>query len=97
MVLSVVMILGFLFLVAILGLKIYNFNTTSQTPDELSNRDIVVPNGKIEGIDIENNMLSIIVKVGEEHLEVFVIDLKNGILLNQYSIKQKKSLYNNQP
>ena len=93
-ILSVVMVLGFLFLITILGIKISNFNTTPQNLTELSNRDILIPDGKIERIDIENNMLTIVVKVRVGHLDIFVMDLKDGILLNQYSVKQKKNLYN---
>ncbi len=93
-VLSIVMVLGFLFLVTILGIKIFNFNTTPQNLTELPNREIVIPNGIIETIDIKNKTLTIVVKVSAGHLEILIIDLKDGILLNQYSIKQKKSLYN---
>ena len=88
------MVLGFLFLVTILGIKISNFNTTPQNLTELPNREIIVPNGIIENIDIKNKTLTIVVKVSAGHLEILIIDLKDGILLNQYSIKQKKSLYN---
>ena len=93
-VLSVVMVLGFLFLVTILGIKIFNFNTAPQNLTGLTNREILIPNGIIETIDIENKTLTIVVKVIAGHLEILIIDLKDGILLNQYSIKQKKSLYN---
>ena len=93
-VLSVVMVLGFLFLVTILGIKIFNFNTTPQNLNDLSNLEILIPNGIIETIDIENKTLTIVVKVSAGHLEILIIDLKDGILLNQYSIKQEKSLYN---
>ena len=93
-VLSVVMVLGFLFLVTILGIKIFNFNTTSQNLTDLSNLEILIPNGIIETIDIENKTLTIVVKVSAGHLEILLVDLKDGILLNQYSVKQKKSLYN---
>ena len=93
-VLSVVMILGFLFLVTILGIKISNFNTTPQNLSELPNREIMIPNGIIETINIENKTLTIVVKVSAGHLEILLVDLKDGILLNQYSVKQKKSLYN---
>ena len=89
-VLSVVMIFGFLFLITILGIKISNFNTTQQTLTESSNEDIDVPYGKVESIKIEKNMLTLVLKVVEGRQEVFVIDLKDGMLLNQYSIKQKK-------
>ena len=40
------------------------------------------------------NLLTVVVKVDAGHLEVSVVDLQDGILLNQYSIKQKKSIYN---
>ena len=93
-VLSVVMVLGFLFLIVILGIKISNFNTAPQSFNESSNREIQIPDGKIERIDIENNRLIIVIKVRVGHLEILIMDLKNGILLNQYSVKQKKSLYN---
>ena len=93
-VLSVVMILGFLFIVTILGIKISNFNTTPQNLYESPNREIVIPNGIIETIDIENEMLTVVVKVSAGHLEIVGLNLKDGILLNQYSVKQKKSLYN---
>ena len=93
-VLSVVMILGFLFLVTILGIKISNFNTTPQNLSESPNREILIPNGIIETIDIKNETLTVVVKVSTGHLEIVVMDLKDGILLNQYSVKQKKSLYN---
>ena len=93
-ILSVVMVLGFLFLITILGIKISNFNTTQQNLTESSNREIVIPNGIIETIDIKNKTLIIVVKVSASHLETLIIDLKDGILLDQYSIKQKKSLYN---
>ena len=94
MILSVVMILGFLFLVTILGIKISNFNTTPQKLSESPNREILIPNGIIETIDIENEKLTVVVKVSTGHFEIVVMDLKDGILLNQYSVKQKKSLYN---
>ena len=93
-VLSVVMILGFLFLVTILGIKISNFNTTPQNLSESRNREILIPDGIIETIDIENDTLTVVVKVSTGHFEIVVMDLKDGILLNQYSVKQKKSLYN---
>ncbi len=93
-VLSVVMILGFLFLVTILGIKISNFNTTPQSLSKPPNREILIPNGIIETIDIENETLTLIVKVSAGHLEIVVMDLKDAILLNQYSVKQKKSPYN---
>ena len=93
-ILSVVMVLGFLFLVTILGIKVSNFNTTPLKRDESPNREILIPSGMIETIDIENKTLTIVVKVSAGHLEILVIDLKDGILLNQYSVKQKRSLYN---
>ena len=93
-VLSVVMILGFLFLVTILGIKISNFNTTPQNLSESPNREILIPNGIIETIDIKHETLTVVVKVSTGHWEIVLLDLKNGILLNQYSVKQKKSLYN---
>ena len=93
-VLSIVMVLGFLFLVTILGIKIYNFNTAPQKLTDSSNREILLPDGKIERINVENNILTVEVKVRPGHFEIFIMDLKDGILLNQYSVKQKKSLYN---
>ena len=90
-VLSVVMVLGFLFLITILGTKISNFNTTPQNLTELPNQEIVIPNGIIETIDIKNKTLTVVVKVSAGHLEILIIDLKDGILLNQYSVKQKKA------
>ena len=94
-VLSIVMVLGFLFLVTILGIKISNFNTTPQNLSDSPNREILIPAGIIETIDIENETLSVVVKVNSGHLEIVIMDLKDGILLNQYSVKQKKSLNNN--
>ena len=94
-VLSTIMVLGFLFLITILGIKIFNFNTTPQNLTESPNREILIPDGTIETIDIKNKTLFVVVKVSGGHLETLIIDLKEGILLNQYSIKQKKSLYNN--
>ena len=93
-ILSVVMVLGFLFLITILGIKISNFNTTPQNLSESPNREILIPNGIIETIDIKNETLTVVVKVSTGHLEIVIMDLKNGILLNQYSVKQKKNLYN---
>ena len=93
-ILSVVMVLGFLFLITILGIKISNFNTTQQNLTVSPNREIVIPNGIIETIDIKNKTLTIVVKVSAGHLEILIMDLKDGILLNQYSVKQKKNLYN---
>ena len=89
-ILSVVMVLGFLFLITILGIKISNFNTTPQNLTESPNREIVIPNGIIETFDIKNKTLTIVVKVSAGHLEILIMDLKDGILLNQYSVKQKK-------
>ena len=94
-ILSVVMVLGFLFLITILGIKISNFNTTPQNLTESPNREIVIPNGIIETIDIKNQTLTIVVKVNAGHLEILIMDLKDGKLLNQYSVNQKKSLYKN--
>ncbi len=93
-VLSVVMVIGFLFLITILGIKIFNFNTTPRDLTETPNQEILIPDGIIETINIKNKTLTIVVKVSAGHLEILIIDLKDGILLSQYSIKQKKSLYN---
>ena len=93
-ILSVVMVLGFLFLVTILGLKIYNFNTTSFNVTEKSTKDILISRGNIESVTVDNNLLTVVVKVSAYNLEVFVIDIKHGIVKNQYYIKQRKSLYN---
>ena len=60
-VLSVVMILGFLFLITILGVKISNFNTTPQNLSESPNREILIPNGIIETIDIETETFTVVV------------------------------------
>ena len=95
--LTVVMVLGFLFLVSIIGIKILNFNTTTQTLTEPSNTDIFIPDGKIQSIDIEDNSLKIVIKIEAGHFKILVVNLKDGRLLNQYSIKQKKTLYNEQP
>ena len=93
-ILSVVMVLGFLFLITILGIKISNFNTTPQNLTESPNREILIPDGIIETIDIKNNTVTLVVKISAGHLEILIMDLEDGILLNQYSVKQKKSLYN---
>ena len=93
-VLSVVMILGFLFVITILGLKISNFNTSPQNLTDSSTREILIPNGKIEHVYIDNNILTVVVKVRADYFEIIVMDLKSGLFLNQYSVKQKKSLYN---
>ena len=38
-------------------------------------------------------VLTIVLKVSEGYFEVSVVDIKDGILLNQFFIEQKKSLY----
>ena len=93
-ILSVVMILGFLFIVTILGIKIANFNKTSQPLYKSSNPDILITEGKVESIDVDNDLLTIVVEVSEGYLEVSVVDVKDGILLKQFFIKRKKSIYN---
>ena len=93
-VMSIVMVLGFLFLVTILCVKIYKFNTALPTVTESSVQDLLISKGKIESVSINDNLLTIVVKVDANNLEVFVIDTKDGLLINQYYIKQKKSLYN---
>ncbi len=93
-VLSVVMILGFLFLVTILGIKIANFNKTPQPLTQSSNSDVLITEGKVETINVNDGLLTIVVKVSEGYLEVSVVDIKDGILLNQFFIEQKKSHYN---
>ena len=92
--LSVVMILGFLFLVTILGIKIANFNKTPQSLTKSSNPDVLISEGKVESINVKVGLLTIIIKVSEGYLEVSVVDIKDGILLNRFFIEQKKSLYN---
>ena len=93
-VLSVVMVSGFLFLISILSVKIYKFNTTSPTVTEESVKDPLISKGKIESVSLHDHLLTIVVKVDANNLEVSVIDSKDGLLINQYYIKQKKSLYN---
>ena len=93
-VLSLVMVLGFLFLVTILSVKIYKFNTTSPTVTESSVQDLIISKGKIESVNVNDNLLTIVVKVDPNKLEVSVIDMKDGSLMNKYYIKQQKSLYN---
>ena len=92
-VLSVVMILGFLFLVTILGIKIANFNKTQQPLTDSSNSDVLITEGKVESISVKDGLLTIVVKVSKGYLVVSVVDIKVGILLNQFFIKNK-SLYN---
>ena len=92
--LSVVMILGFLFLITILGVKIANFNKTPQPPTKSTNSDVLITEGEVESINVKDGLLTIVVKVSEGYLEVSVVDIKDGILLNQFFIEQKKSLYN---
>ena len=91
--LSVVMILGFLFLITILGIKIANFNKTPQPLTETSNSDVLITKGNVESINVKDGLLTVVVKVSEGYLEVSVVDIKDGILLNQFFIEQKKSLY----
>ena len=93
-VMSVGMVSGFLFLISILSVKIYKFNTTSPTATEMSVKDLLISKGKIESVSLNDHLLTIIVKVDANNLEVSVIDTKDGFLINQYYIKQKKSLYN---
>ena len=62
--------------------------------DEILNYGVDGGRAAINFLQSLRDMLSGAVKVGSGHLMIFVIDLKDGILLNQYSIKQKKSLYN---
>ena len=93
-VLSIVMVFGFLFLITILGIKISNFNTTPQSLSGSPNLSVFIPEGQIESIEVGDNLLTVVVKVDTGHLEVSVVDIRDGILLNQYSIKQKKSIYN---
>ena len=93
-VMSVVMVSGFLFLISILSVKIYKFNTTSPTVTELSVKNLLISEGKIESVSVNDRLLTIVVKVDDKNLEVSVIDTKDGLLINQYYIKQKKSLYN---
>ena len=92
-VLSLVMVLGFLFLITILSIKISNFNKTPASLSVSSNLDIFIPEGEIKSINVKDNLLTVIVKVDTGHLEVSVVDTKDGILLNNYSIKQKNSVY----
>ena len=87
--LSVVMVLGFLFLIIILGIKISNFNTTTQNLTEPSDREMLIPDGKIESINVSNNVLTVVLEVSVGHLEIIVMNLEDGTLLNQYSVKQK--------
>ena len=93
-VLSVVMVSGFLFLITTLSVKIYNFNTSPQTQTKNSNQDLLISKGDIKTIDVDKNLLSIIVEVGDDQFEVSIIDVKNGVLINQYTVKQRKSFYN---
>ena len=92
--LSFVMILGFLFLVTILGIKIANFNKTPQPLYESSNPDVLISEGKVESIYVEEGILTIVVEVSKGYLEVSVVDIKDGIILKQFFIKRKKSTYN---
>ena len=93
-ILSVVMIVGFLFLVTILGIKIANFNKTPQPLSASSNSDVLITEGKVESINVKDGLLTIVIKVSEGYFEVSVVDIKDGILLNQFFIEQKKNLYN---
>jgi hypothetical protein len=88
--LSIIMVFGFLFLIIILGLKISDFNTIPKTFDETINADILIPEGQIETIDIEEKLLTMVVRVEKGYYKVLIVNLQDGKLLNQYSIKQKK-------
>ena len=93
-VMSAVMVSGFLFLVIILSLKIYNFNTTPQSQTEYPNKDLLISEGEIQTIDVEKNLLTVVVRVDNDLFEVSIIDIKDEKLINQYTIKQKKRPYN---
>ena len=93
-VLSLVMVLGFLFLITILGIKISNFNKTPQPLSKSPNLDVFISEGEIESIGVGDNLLTVVVKVDTGHLEVSIVDIRDGILLNRYSVKQKKGIYN---
>ena len=80
-VLSVAMVSGFLFLVTILSVKIYNFNTTPQSQPIYSNEDVLISKGEIETIAVEKNLLTIVVSVNDDQFEVSIIDIKDGILI----------------
>ena len=67
-VLSVTMVSGFLFLVTILSVKIYNFNTTTESQPIHSDQDVLISEGEIETIDVEKSLLTIVVNVGDTSL-----------------------------
>ena len=79
-----------LFLVAILGIKIANFNKTPQPLTKSSNSNVLITECKIESINVKDGLITIVVNVSEGYLEVSVVDIKDGILLNQFFIEQKK-------
>lgn len=87
--LSIIMVLGFLFLITILGIKIFGINTTSELPDKTLNGDILLPQGQIESIDVKSNILTVVVKTEAQQIKVLVINLKDRVLLYEYSIRTK--------
>ena len=83
-----------MFLITILGIKIANFNKTTQPLYKPSNSHVLITEGKVS-ITVKDGLLTIVVKVGEGYFEVSVVDIKDGILLNQFFIEQKKAFIMN--
>ena len=44
---------------------------------------------KCQSIDITNKLLTVVIEVNAGHFEIVVVDLEKGMLLNNYSVKQK--------
>ena len=57
--------------------------------DNTLNGDIILPQGQIESIDVKSNILTVVVKTEAQQIKVLVINLKDRVLLYEYSIRTK--------
>ncbi len=90
-IMSIIMITGFLFLITILGLKIYGIDSPKKISTNTLNKTINLPVGTIENLEINSGQLVVVVRLDKKSIKVVVINLANGDLVNEYTIKQNEN------
>ena len=88
--LSSVMIAGFLFIIILIGYSVYNLKPSPKSTKNVSIPKISIPvKGKIKSIDLSDNNLTILIETEKDTLKIYQISLLTGSIEKEINLHQK--------
>ena len=90
-ILTSVMILGFLFLIFFIGYTTVNIEKSKETPKKFSKHKISLPiEGKIKSVSLNGDNLLILVQTKENISKIFKISISTGIIEKEINLVLKE-------